>query len=71
MMFAALLLWAALIALAFWGTSRLFPSTGHRDGAKEGDSPLEIASRRYAKGEITRDDLEVMRRDLDPRVKEQ
>ena len=70
MMLAALLLWAASIALAFWGISRLFPSPGQRDGAKEGDSPLEIASRRYAEGEISREDLEIIRRDIDPSVEE-
>ena len=32
--------------------------------AKTGDSALEIARRRYARGEITREEFEQVRRDL-------
>ncbi len=51
--------WGTIIALAVWAVSRL----GGGGGGKE-DSPLEIARRRYARGEITREEFEQLRQDL-------
>jgi putative membrane protein len=47
-----LLFWGGIIGLAVWGINRM---TRGRD--REG-TPLEIAQRRYASGEITRDEFE-------------
>jgi putative membrane protein len=41
---------------------------GARGTDRSFDNPLEIAKRRYARGEITRDQYEQLRRDLDSRV---
>lgn len=41
---------------------------GSRGTDRSLDDPLEIAKRRYASGEITRDQYEQFRRDLDSRV---
>ena len=50
--------WGGLIALLFWGI-------GMVSGAgKRSDAPLEIAGRRYASGEITRDEYEEVRSSL-------
>jgi putative membrane protein len=49
--------WGVLLWLIIWGATRV----GRRDG---GDSPLEVARRRYAQGEITREQFEQLRRDL-------
>ena len=51
----------------FWGAaiwlfvSLLRPGRGERDGE---ESALEIARRRYARGEISREEFEQIRRDL-------
>ena len=52
--------WGGLIALAVWGISRL----SRRSNTIDRQDPLEIAKERYAKGEITRDQFEQMKRDL-------
>lgn len=46
--------------LVIWAVARLF---GPRDGYPR-DDPMDIARRRYARGEISRDELEQIRRDL-------
>ena len=66
-----LIFWIAVIGLAVWLLSRLFP--GGADGAISGtttrrsaadESPLEILQRRYARGEISQREYEQMRRDI-------
>jgi putative membrane protein len=60
-----LLLWAGLIALAIWLVSALFPRTARP--ASSGDQDLSarrILDRRYARGEITREQYELMKRDI-------
>lgn len=54
-----LLFWAAIIWLVVWGVSRL-----SGDRARQGDTPLDIARRRYARGEITREQFEQLKHDL-------
>lgn len=44
--------------LVIWGVRQTGPSSG-------GDMPLDILKRRYARGEIARDQYEQMRRDLE------
>jgi len=51
--------WAAVIWLIVWGVSQV--TGGSRRGE---DDPVEIARRRYARGEITREQFELLRRDL-------
>lgn len=69
MFFGGLLMiafWVAVIALAVWVVQRLFrtgPSAGG-GGGDTGLTPLEIAKRRYARGEITRDQFEQLKKDL-------
>ena len=58
------LFWGGLIALVVWGISRLIqgsdsgPSSGQRRDA------LDIAKERYAKGEISREEFERIKKDL-------
>lgn len=51
--------WGVLI----WVLVRLLSPT-ERDRSAQVDSPLEIAKRRYARGEISRDEYGRLRRDL-------
>jgi putative membrane protein len=67
-----LVFWVAIIALAMWLLSGLFPqATGVSPPppyiAQDNDStesPLDILKRRYARGEISKTKYEEMRRDL-------
>ncbi len=52
--FWMLVFWAAIIGLVVWGNNR----TSWRDDRYHTDSPVEIAKRRLARGEITRDEYE-------------
>jgi putative membrane protein len=60
-----LLIWGGLIALAVWLISTLFPRSARP--ASPGDQDLsahQILDRRYARGEITREQYESMKRDI-------
>lgn len=61
MMFGGLwmvLFWVAIIAAIIWGVRAL----GRRDEEPQvREDPLEIARRRYARGEITREEFEEIR----------
>ncbi|MBI4310822.1 MAG: SHOCT domain-containing protein [Chloroflexi bacterium] len=53
--------WGAIIWLIVWAIKRL--SQGQQP-AGQGQSPLDIAKARYARGEITREQFEQLKRDL-------
>lgn len=58
-----LLFWILIIVGAVLIIRWLVAETGSR-GAAAGDTTLDILKRRYAKGEITKDQFEAMKRDL-------
>ncbi len=55
-----LIFWGGLIALIVWGITKL---TGRSDSAPKRD-PLGVAKERYAKGEISREEFEQIKKDL-------
>lgn len=55
-----LLFWAGLIALVIWGVTRV---TRHNFNTGKQD-PLDIARERYARGEITREEFEEIKKNL-------
>jgi putative membrane protein len=65
---------AGLLMLVFWGAlivgavlvMRFFEETPAREGADVRTSPLDILKRRYASGEVTREQYEQIRKDLEP-----
>jgi putative membrane protein len=66
------LFWAVVIGLAVWLLSLLFPRAAHSSPANGTPqqtgalvSPTEILKQRYARGEITKEQFEQMRRDLE------
>jgi putative membrane protein len=61
-----LLLWGAVIALAVWAISALFPGGGrHYVAASPGSlTARQIIDLRYGRGELTRDQYELMKQDL-------
>jgi len=63
MMFGGLwivIFWGAIIALIVWGIKRLT----ERGSSTPGRNPLDAAKERYAKGEISREDFEQIKKDL-------
>jgi putative membrane protein len=58
-------LWILFIAvIVFLVLSRFSPSRSEPPRPPEGERPIEIARRRYAAGEITREEFEQLRQDL-------
>ena len=62
------MLFGSVWFVVFWGLIilalvSLFNRTGKPDSSG-GESPLEIAKRRYAQGEISREQFEQIRRDI-------
>jgi len=56
--------WVAIIALVVWGVG-LVARGGSQSPKNEGtSSPLELASQRYARGEISRKEYELLKKDL-------
>ena len=60
------LFWEGLSVLAIWVVGNLFPSNRPpQRSARERDmGPGDILDRRYARGEITREQYELMKKDL-------
>jgi putative membrane protein len=57
--FWMLVFWGGIIWLIVWGVGQ-----AARGDRRHNDTPIEIARRRYAKGELTREEFEQLRRDL-------
>ena len=55
-----LIFWGGLIALVIWGIMRL---TRRNDSAPKRD-PLDMAKGRYARGEVSREEFEQIKKDL-------
>jgi len=59
-----LIFWGAIIWLIVWGAIRLGGGRATGRDSRDGESPLEIARTRYARGDITREQFEQLRHDL-------
>jgi putative membrane protein len=60
-----ILFWAGLVGLAVWLVQSLFPRVGKLEPASLGDlDAAEILDWRYARGEIDRDQYELMKETL-------
>ncbi|HJW89751.1 MAG TPA: SHOCT domain-containing protein [Anaerolineales bacterium] len=64
--FLMILFWAVLILAAVWLVKALFPGSGPtgKYPADRSPGPREIIEQRYARGEISREEFELMRQDL-------
>ncbi|MFN8595872.1 MAG: SHOCT domain-containing protein [Anaerolineae bacterium] len=62
---ASVAMWALIIGLFVWGVGGLFnrPSNTGPEPIMP-DSALDILQKRYARGEITKDEFDAMRRDV-------
>jgi putative membrane protein len=54
------LLWGSVIALIVWGIIRFT----RRDGTHIDNTPLELTKKRYARGEIDKEQFEQIKKDL-------
>ena len=61
-MFLMPILWIAVIGLIIWAVVAATSKT--RDSGQTGDSALEILKRRYARGEINKEEYETKKKDI-------
>ncbi len=52
--------WGGFIALIVWGVIKL----SRRNNSTSKSSPLDVAKERYARGEISREEFEQLKKDL-------
>ena len=55
--------WIVIVAVVVW---LAWMAVRGRDGAARGESALEVLNKRYARGEIGRDEYEQKKRDIGP-----
>jgi putative membrane protein len=58
------LFWAVIIALVVWGARKLPGRGGSGSGATDKRDPLDIAKERYAKGDISKEEFDQIKKDL-------
>jgi putative membrane protein len=59
--------WIVIIAAAIWLLSNLFPkNTAAVVAGNTSDTAIDILKKRYARGEINKEEFEAMRHDLEP-----
>jgi putative membrane protein len=59
-----LVFWGAIIALIIWGIKKLTERRNSGHGPQVKSDPLDIAKERYARGEISREEFDQIRKDL-------
>ena len=66
-----LLFWGALIALGVWLVRALFPSAGQPPAPPTGRdlNAREILDRRFARGEISREEYDLMRETISEEIR--
>jgi putative membrane protein len=59
-----ILFWVGVFALVVWVIARLVGHEGSRSVEGKKHNPLDIARERYARGEITKEQFEQIKKDL-------
>jgi putative membrane protein len=61
-----IIVWIVILGLIVWGVIALvrYASRNSASGSMERRSPLDIAKERYARGEITKEEFERIKKDL-------
>lgn len=65
--FISIILWAAILVAVIWGVKTIFSHNNDKRNdrpSSDGPSAMEILKRRYASGEISKEEFDRMRRDL-------
>lgn len=63
-MVGSLVLLILVIVLVVWIVRMMFPQSGKAENNKSEGDALEVAERRYARGEIDKEQYESLKRDL-------
>ncbi len=58
------LFWGAIIALIVWGITKLTKGRDSGPSSSEKGSPLDIAKERYARGEISKEEFQQIKKDV-------
>lgn len=58
------LFWGGIIALVVWGIKKLTERGGSGTGGTDKRDPLDIAKERYARGDISKEEFEQIKKDL-------
>ena len=64
MLVIGILFWGSVVALIVWAIHRLTTRSGTDSAVPPRRTPIDYLKERYAKGEITKDEYDQMRRDL-------
>jgi putative membrane protein len=59
-----IIVWIVIIGLIVWGVVALTRRGGSRSESGSNRSPMDIAKERYAKGEISKEQFEQIKKDL-------
>jgi len=59
-----IIVWVVVIGLIVWGVIALTRCGNSRTNTSEKQDPLDIAKKRYAKGEISKKEFEQIKKDL-------
>ena len=59
-----IIIWIVILGLIVWGIVALTRRAGSRSDADRKEDPLEVAKKRYAKGEISKNEFEQIKKDL-------
>ena len=59
-----MIFWVVVIGLIIWGIVRMSSHGGYTPGQRYGNNALDIAKERYAKGEISKEDFEQLKKTL-------
>ena len=59
-----MIFWVVIIALIVWGIIALVKRGNSTSDTPQKRDPLDIAKERYAKGEISKEELEQIKKDL-------
>ena len=62
--FWMILFWVAIIALIIWGIKKLTERGNSGTGGGGRKEPLDIARERYARGEISQEEFQQIKKDL-------
>ncbi len=57
--------WIAITGLSIWLLASLFPRTGNISNDGQTDNALSFLRRRYASGELSKEEFETLRRHLE------
>jgi putative membrane protein len=59
------IIWIIILAIIIWAVIRIANTSQNRRSNNSGETPLDILKKRYARGEISKEQYEQMKKDLE------